>query len=133
MNWCIYGTLTGKEASNHTTSTSSTTTLTFWSDQVIKLSKPEMTRTPEPEILRKLETILDDKVKGHISVLLSSQIPPVLNTGLIRKRLHAVCSLNELRREATRGYSNPKASSSVRSHSRRTFRRLVAVEFVYVD
>ena len=58
-------------------------------EQVVKLSWPEVTRKPEPEILKELESILDDEVKGHVPVLLASQMPPTMNTGLIRQRLQA--------------------------------------------
>ena len=49
-------------------------------EQVVKL---EVTRKPEPEILKELESNLGE-VKGHVLVLLASQMPPTMNTGLIR-------------------------------------------------
>ena len=56
-------------------------------EQVVKLSWPEVSRTPEPEILKELGEIPDERVKGHIPVLLASQMPTMMDTNLIRKRL----------------------------------------------
>jgi len=56
-------------------------------EQVVKLSWPEVSRTPEPVILKDLGEIPDEEVKGHIPVLLASQMPTMMDTHLIRKRL----------------------------------------------
>ena len=54
-------------------------------NQLVKLSWPEATRTPELEILKKLEGILDEGVVGHIPQLLGFQTPAAMNTQDIRK------------------------------------------------
>jgi len=56
-------------------------------EQVVKLSWPEVSRTPEPEILKELGEIPDEEIQGHIPALLSSQMPTMMDTHLIRKRL----------------------------------------------
>jgi len=58
-------------------------------EQVVKLSWPEVTRIPEPEILKRLKTVLDEAVQGHIPILLASHVPAMMNTQLIQTRLDA--------------------------------------------
>jgi hypothetical protein len=55
--------------------------------QVVKLSWPEVSRTPEPDILKVLGKITDVEVKGHVPELLASQMLPEMNTQIIRERL----------------------------------------------
>ena len=56
-------------------------------EQVVKISWPEVSRTSEPEIFEELGEIPDEGVKEHIPVLLASQMPTMMDTNLIRKRL----------------------------------------------
>ena len=62
--------------------------------QVVKLSWPEVSRTPEPDVLKELGEIPDEEVKGHIPALLASDTPTMMDTGLIRKRLGTVPQLH---------------------------------------
>jgi hypothetical protein len=59
-------------------------------EQVVKLSWPEVSRALEPEILKELGEIPDEGVKGHVPDLLASQIPAMMDTQLIRKRLGTI-------------------------------------------
>ena len=56
-------------------------------EQVVKLSRPEVVRTPETEIFKELGNIPDEASKRHILDLLASQMPTMVDTRLIRKRL----------------------------------------------
>ena len=56
-------------------------------EQVFKLSWPEVSRTPEPDDLQALGEIADEGAKDHILTLLASEMPTMMDTCLIRKRL----------------------------------------------
>ena len=59
-------------------------------EQVFKLSWPEVSRTPEPDDLQALGEIADEGAKDHILTLLASEMPRMMDTCLIRKRLGAL-------------------------------------------
>ena len=56
-------------------------------EQVVKLGRPKVIRTPETEIFKELGEIPDEASKRHILDLLAFQMPTVVDTRLIHKRL----------------------------------------------
>ena len=55
--------------------------------QGVKLIWPGVNRTSEPEILKELGVFPDEGVKAHTPAPLASPMPPMMDTGLFRKRL----------------------------------------------
>ena len=59
-------------------------------EQVAKLSWAEVSRTPEPDVLKELGETPDEVVKGHTLALLASEMPMMMDTYLIQKRLDTI-------------------------------------------
>ena len=59
-------------------------------EQVVKLGWPEVSGTPETEIFKELGETRVEEAQGHIPGLLASEIPMMMDTRLIRRRLCAL-------------------------------------------
>ena len=90
-----------------------------------ELSWPEVSRTSEPGILKELGVFLDEGVKAHTPAPLSSQMPPMMDTHLIRKRLYPSPT-------SPSPDSMPESLSRVGSHSGWSARRLDTMLTLYV-
>ena len=80
-------------------------------EQGVKLSWPEVSRTSEPEILKERGEFPDEGVKAHTPAPLASQMPPMMDANLIRKRLDRSPT-------SPSPDSMPESLSRVGSHSR---------------
>ena len=59
-------------------------------EHIVKLKWAEVSHTTEPDVLKELGETPDEGVKGHILALLASEMPMMMDTCLIRKRLGTV-------------------------------------------